>query len=120
MHRHKQHCRQNQDRSPGEGDHAVPPQGFNSAAEERKGPATVRERLRGEQSELNWLMRTSYIAHDAPGKAKQRDASALSNGAADDAGSRQELLDDIEVHLNTWRLPSFRALCAGSLSSGMA
>ncbi len=44
-------------------------------------------------------MRTSYIAHDAPGKAKQRDAAALSNGAADEAGSRQELLKDIEVRL---------------------
>ncbi|CAL5218705.1 g416 [Coccomyxa viridis] len=71
--------------------------GFNSAAEERKGPTAARERLRGEQSELNWLMRTSYIAHDAPGKAKQRDAAALSNGAADEAGSRQELLKDIEA-----------------------
>ena len=46
-------------------------------------------------------MRTSYIAHDAPGKAKQRDAAALTNGAADEAGSRQELLEDIEVHPQT-------------------
>ena len=81
-------------------------QGFHSAKEERKGPTTVRERLRGEQSELNWLMRTSYIAHDAPGKAKQRDASALSNGDANDASSRQELLDDIEVHAWLWRIPN--------------
>ena len=80
----------------------------------------MRERLRGEQSELNWLMRTSYIAHDAPGKAKQRDASALSNGAADDAGSRQELLDDIEVQWCNWRLLISRAPWVGPLTSGMA
>lgn len=81
----------------------------------------MRERLRGEQSELNWLMRTSYIAHDAPGKAKQRDAAALSNGTADDAGSRQELLDDIEVptFLTCMRLPTHTGPCVDVLPSGM-
>ena len=72
-------------------------QGYNSAADDRKGPGAVRERLRGEQTELNWLMRTTYIAHDAPGKARQKDSAALPNGEAASASSREELLQNIEV-----------------------
>jgi hypothetical protein len=42
-------------------------------------------------------MRTTYIAHDhAPGKARQRDAG-LGNGQVEGLGSREELLEDIEV-----------------------
>ena len=70
-------------------------QGYNSAADDRKGPGAARERLRGEQTELNWLMRTTYIAHDAPGKARQKDSGALPNGEAASASSREELLQDI-------------------------
>ena len=72
-------------------------QGYNSAADDRKGPGAARERLRGEQTELNWLMRTTYIAHDAPGKVRQKDSAALPNGEAASASSREELLQDIEV-----------------------
>ena len=72
-------------------------QGYNSAADDRKGPGAARERLRGEQTELNWLMRTTYIAHDAPGKARQKDSGALPNGEAASGSSREELLQDIEV-----------------------
>ncbi|CAK0773094.1 hypothetical protein CVIRNUC_004029 [Coccomyxa viridis] len=70
--------------------------GYNSAADDRKGPGAARERLRGEQTELNWLMRTTYIAHDAPGKARQKDSGALPNGEAASGSSREELLQDIE------------------------
>lgn len=42
-------------------------------------------------------MRTTYIAHDAHGKTKQKDVLALSNGIVDGAASREELLDYIEV-----------------------
>lgn len=42
-------------------------------------------------------MRTTYIAHDAHGKTKQKDVLSLSNGIVDGAASREELLDYIEV-----------------------
>ncbi len=72
-------------------------QGFERPVKDRKGAAPARERLRGQATELNWLMRTTYIAHDhAPGKARQRDAG-LGNGQVEGLGSREELLEDIEV-----------------------
>lgn len=91
-------------------------QGFERPVEDRKGAAPARERLRGQATELNWLMRTTYIAHDhAPGKSRQKDAAGLSNGQVEGLGSREELLEDIEVSFNV-RLLMVKSLLVHSWS----
>ena len=46
-------------------------------------PGKTRERLRGEGTELSWLMRTTYIAPDVNTERKQAAAAATPTGDAD-------------------------------------
>ena len=73
-------------------------------------PGKAGERLRGEGTELNWLMRTTYIAPDMGGERKQQKSAAASVGedAVVGVADRDAQIAEIEVHRMLTRI-SMRA-----------
>ena len=56
-----------------------------------------RERLRGEGTELSWLMRTTYIANELQ-ERKQKKEIAAKEEEEDDFHDRDSQIISIEVH----------------------
>lgn len=77
------------------------PQGETEFSVDNKGPKKVKDRLRGSNAELSWLMRTSYISNETDARKQPAAARSQASEAVDQSA------DADEAHLQAAEVPSF-------------